>query len=97
VNGHAHYRCTLKAPDHALAVAGHPRTVYLREDKIVEQLDAWLGQSFEPARKTKRSMRVEWLNHRRLYEYCGDIPPRELEAAYCAQTTFTPPAKVSHQ
>lgn len=27
---------------------------------------------------------VEWFNHRRLYEYCGDIPPVELEAAYYA-------------
>jgi putative transposase len=24
-------------------------------------------------------------NHHRLYEYCGDIPPIELEAAYYAQ------------
>ena len=24
---------------------------------------------------------VDWFNHRRLYEYCGDIPPAELEAA----------------
>jgi putative transposase len=28
---------------------------------------------------------VDWFNHRRLYEYCGDIPPAELEAAYYAQ------------
>ena len=27
---------------------------------------------------------VDWFNHRRLYEYCGDIPPAELEAAYYA-------------
>jgi putative transposase len=25
---------------------------------------------------------VDWFNHRRLYEYCGDIPPAELEDAY---------------
>jgi putative transposase len=25
---------------------------------------------------------VDWFNHRRLYEYCGDIPPAELEAAH---------------
>jgi putative transposase len=25
---------------------------------------------------------VDWFNQRRLYEYCGDIPPAELEAAY---------------
>ncbi|MDN5896656.1 MAG: IS3 family transposase, partial [Nocardioides sp.] len=29
---------------------------------------------------------VDWFNHRRLYEYCGDIPPAELEAAYYART-----------
>ena len=28
---------------------------------------------------------VDWFNHRRLYEYCGDIPPVDLEAAYYAQ------------
>jgi putative transposase len=28
---------------------------------------------------------VDWFNHRRLYEYCGDIPPVELETAYYAQ------------
>jgi putative transposase len=28
---------------------------------------------------------VDWFNHRRLYEYCGDVPPVELEAAYYAQ------------
>ncbi len=29
---------------------------------------------------------VDWFNHRRLYEYCGDIPPAELENAYYRQT-----------
>jgi putative transposase len=28
---------------------------------------------------------VDWFNHRRLYESCGDIPPAELEAAYYRQ------------
>lgn len=28
---------------------------------------------------------VHWFNHHRLYEYCGDIPPVELEKAYYAQ------------
>jgi putative transposase len=28
---------------------------------------------------------VDWYNHRRLYEACGDIPPAELEAAYYRQ------------
>jgi putative transposase len=28
---------------------------------------------------------IDWFNHRRLYEACGDIPPAELEAAYYRQ------------
>jgi putative transposase len=28
---------------------------------------------------------IDWFNNRRLYEYCGDVPPVELEAAYYAQ------------
>jgi putative transposase len=40
---------------------------------------------------------VDWFNHRRLYEYCGDIPPAELEAVYYAQNSLTPLAEVSHQ
>ena len=27
---------------------------------------------------------VDWFNHRRLYQYCGDIPPADLEIAYYA-------------
>lgn len=25
---------------------------------------------------------VDWYNHRRLYEYCGDMPPIDLETIY---------------
>jgi putative transposase len=28
---------------------------------------------------------VDWFNHQRLYEACGDIPPAELEDAYYRQ------------
>lgn len=28
---------------------------------------------------------VDWYNHRRLYEACGDIPPAQLETAYYRQ------------
>lgn len=28
---------------------------------------------------------VDWFNHHRLYEYCGDIPPVDLEKAHYAQ------------
>ena len=40
---------------------------------------------------------VDWFNHRRLYEYCGDIPPAELETAYYAQQPAQPTAALSHQ
>jgi putative transposase len=40
---------------------------------------------------------VDWFNHRRLYEYCGDIPPAELEATYYAQQPAQPIAELSHQ
>ena len=34
---------------------------------------------------------VDWFNHHRLYQYCGDIPPVELENAFYAHTTAPPP------
>ena len=38
---------------------------------------------------------VDWFNHRRLYEHCGDMPPAELEAAYYAQNRAQPTAALS--
>ncbi|MCD5351381.1 recombinase family protein [Kineosporia mesophila] len=52
-NGRAHYRCKLKLADAALAQAGHPSTVYVREDKILPPLDSWLDLLFSPARRMK--------------------------------------------
>ena len=40
---------------------------------------------------------VDWFNHRRLYEYCGDIPPVEAEDHYYAQQAAQPTAELSHQ
>jgi putative transposase len=40
---------------------------------------------------------VDWFNQRRLYEYCGDVPPVELEAAHYAQQSSQPVAELSHQ
>jgi putative transposase len=25
---------------------------------------------------------IDWFNHRRIYEYCGDMPPAKLEEIY---------------
>ena len=35
---------------------------------------------------------VDWFNHHRLFEACGDIPPAELETAYYRQNTGLPEA-----
>ncbi|MFD0360078.1 IS3 family transposase [Nocardia sp. GCM10030253] len=40
---------------------------------------------------------VDWFNHRRLYQYCGDIPPVEMETAYYAQQPAQQTAELSHQ
>ena len=38
---------------------------------------------------------VDWFNHRRLYEYCGDVPPVELEQAYYARHAAQQPAELT--
>ena len=40
---------------------------------------------------------VNWFNHRRLYEYCGDLPPAEMEAAHYAQNRPQQPAELSNR
>ena len=43
---------------------------------------------------------AEWVdsfNHRRLYGYCGDIPPVEAEDLYYAHQAAQPTAELSHQ
>ena len=39
---------------------------------------------------------VDWFNHRRLYEYCGDIPPAEMENAHYAQIRAQQPVELSN-
>jgi putative transposase len=38
---------------------------------------------------------VDWFNHRRLYESCGDIPPAELEDGYYRQNNRLTEAAMS--
>ena len=38
---------------------------------------------------------VDWFNHHRLYEYCGDMPPAELEEAYYARHTAPHPVELT--
>jgi putative transposase len=40
---------------------------------------------------------VDWFNHRRLYQHCGDMPPAEMETAYYAQNPARQTAGLSHQ
>ena len=40
---------------------------------------------------------VDWFNHRRLYEHCGDVPPAELEAAYYRLEGTRQPAEFSNK
>lgn len=43
---------------------------------------------------------AEWVDrfhHRRLYRYCGDIPPAEMATAYYAQQPVQQPAGLSHR
>ncbi|WP_264016557.1 hypothetical protein, partial [Mycobacterium heckeshornense] len=43
------------------------------------------GPQKPTASKDRQGAAVRPLHHRRLYKYCGDIPPVDLEAAYYAQ------------
>ncbi len=38
---------------------------------------------------------VDWFNHRRLYEYCGDMPPVQMEAAHDTHTLTPTPVEVT--
>ncbi|WP_280430985.1 IS3 family transposase [Nocardia brasiliensis] len=39
---------------------------------------------------------VDWFNHRRLYQHCGDMPPAEMETAYYCQQPAQQTAGLSH-
>ena len=53
----------------------------LYKTELIKPLGPWTGID---AVEIATAEWVDWFNHRRLYEYCGDIPPAELEAAYYA-------------
>lgn len=40
---------------------------------------------------------VDWFNHRRLYEHCGDLPPAEYEELYYRQHRTQPVVESSNQ
>ncbi|WP_329462086.1 recombinase family protein [Streptomyces sp. NBC_01431] len=49
-NGHPHYRCRYTAEYARTTALDHPPTIYVREDAVLPPLDAWIAQSFAPAR-----------------------------------------------
>ncbi len=40
---------------------------------------------------------VDWFNHRRLYQYCGDVPPVNSRLPTTLNARDQPPAEVSDQ
>ncbi|WLS43305.1 hypothetical protein Q3V37_17995 [Micromonospora profundi] len=51
-NDHNNYRCTYAAEYADANRIAHPRSVYVREDHILEQLDPWLARAFSPSQLT---------------------------------------------
>src|ERR1039458_6099561 len=49
VRGHAFYRCKLSS-DYPAAVNDHPRSLAVREDRLLPHVDAWLCELFAPER-----------------------------------------------
>jgi len=49
VRGHSLYRCTLSG-DYPVAVNDHPRSLSVREDRLLPHVDAWLSELFAPER-----------------------------------------------
>jgi site-specific DNA recombinase len=48
-NGRNHYRCTYSAEYADANRLAHPRSLYLREDKIIELVDPWVQRAFSTA------------------------------------------------
>jgi hypothetical protein len=48
-NDRNHYRCTYSSEYADANRLAHPRSLYLREDKIVELVDPWIRRAFSPA------------------------------------------------
>ncbi|MEN3608369.1 recombinase family protein [Plantactinospora sp. ZYX-F-223] len=57
-NNRNHYRCTYAAEYADAHAIAHPRSLYIREDKIVELIDPWIGRAFRPTnlRSTLQAM-----------------------------------------
>ena len=48
-NDRNHYRCTYAAEYADANAIAHPRSLYIREDKVVELVDPWIWRAFTPS------------------------------------------------
>ena len=47
-NGRPHHQCTFLSQYAAKNKVSHPTSVYLREEQLLPQIDAWLSRKFDP-------------------------------------------------
>jgi DNA invertase Pin-like site-specific DNA recombinase len=66
-NGRNNYRCTYSSEYADAARLAHPRSLYLREDRIVELVDPWVRRAFSPTnlRTTLQAMVDAQIRRRR--------------------------------
>ena len=57
VRGHAFYRCKVSA-DYPVLVHNHPRSLAVREDRLLPHIDAWLCELFSPERLEETASEV---------------------------------------
>jgi site-specific DNA recombinase len=66
VRGHAFYRCKVSG-DYPVAMHDHPRSLAVREDRLLPHIDAWLGELFAPDRIQETAIQIvdaDSLGHR---------------------------------
>jgi site-specific DNA recombinase len=51
-NGRNNYRCVYAAQYAGANAIGHPRSLYVREDHILDRLDPWIATAFDPPNLT---------------------------------------------
>jgi hypothetical protein len=73
-NDRNHYRCTYAAEYADANRIAHPRSVYVREDHILEQLDPWLARAFSPSRLTETVQAMAAAQH-------DDVDQQAIKAA----------------
>ncbi|NJP35172.1 zinc ribbon domain-containing protein [Micromonospora thermarum] len=73
-NDRNNYRCTYAAEYADANRIAHPRSVYVREDHILEQLDPWLARAFSPSRLTATVQAIADAQH-------DDVDQQAIKAA----------------